>query len=130
MRKSIGCVRDVYGISRVTAGPDRLHKPSRDLTSFVQRCQRMAKDVKGCSRNLHPSCIPPAFLLQWTCVCGSVRTHQTPPCYEPGSLGVEGTLDGQSPAVQDVGVDHGGLDILVPEQLLDGSDIVAAFQEM
>ena len=29
-----------------------------------------------------------------------------------------------------MGIDHGCLDIIVPEQLLNGSDVVAAFQEM
>jgi len=32
--------------------------------------------------------------------------------------------------VEDVGVDHGGLDVFVPENLLDGSDVVAVHQEV
>ena len=29
-----------------------------------------------------------------------------------------------------MGVDHGGLDILVPEQFLDGADVVAILEKM
>jgi len=32
---------------------------------------------------------------------------------------------GQAAALEDVGVDHGGFDILVAEQFLDGADVVA-----
>jgi hypothetical protein len=32
--------------------------------------------------------------------------------------------------VQDVGVDHGSRDILVAQEFLDGSDIVASFEQM
>jgi hypothetical protein len=43
---------------------------------------------------------------------------------------VEGALDGEAASVQDVGVDHGGADVAVAEELLDGADVVAAFEEM
>ena len=32
--------------------------------------------------------------------------------------------------VQDMGVDHGGADVLVSEELLDGADVVAVLEEM
>ena len=38
---------------------------------------------------------------------------------------VQGAADGQAAALEDVGVDHGGFDILVAEQFLDGADVVA-----
>ena len=34
---------------------------------------------------------------------------------EPGKLGVEGAFDGETAAIEDVGVDHGGADILVTQ---------------
>jgi len=33
-------------------------------------------------------------------------------------------------AVEDVGVDHGGTDVFVPQQLLNGADIVSGFEEV
>jgi hypothetical protein len=33
-------------------------------------------------------------------------------------------------AVEDVGIDHRGGDVLVAEQLLDGSDVVAVLKEV
>ena len=33
-------------------------------------------------------------------------------------------------AIQDVGVDHGGADIMMPEKLLDGADVIAILQQM
>ena len=41
-----------------------------------------------------------------------------------GGSGVEGAFDCQSTAVENVSVDHGRLDILVPEQFLDGANII------
>ena len=29
-----------------------------------------------------------------------------------------------------MGVDHGGFDILVPQQFLDGADVIAVFQQV
>ena len=46
-----------------------------------------------------------------------------------GSI-VEGAFDRHSTALQDVSVDHGRLDILVPEQFLDGANVVSTLQEM
>ena len=39
-------------------------------------------------------------------------------------------MNRESPAVEDVGIDHGGDDIAMPQQLLDGPDIIANFQKM
>lgn len=33
-------------------------------------------------------------------------------------------------AVQDMRIDHRGADVLVPEQLLDGADVVSRFEQM
>ena len=46
------------------------------------------------------------------------------------SQGIEGAADGAAALVQDVGVDHRGLDALVTEQLLDGADVVAVLEQM
>ena len=43
---------------------------------------------------------------------------------------VEGAADSVSSAVEDVGVDHGGLDVFVAEELLYGPDIVTALEQM
>jgi hypothetical protein len=43
---------------------------------------------------------------------------------------VQRTADASGTSVEDVGVDHGGADVLVAEQLLDGPDIVAVFEEV
>ena len=40
------------------------------------------------------------------------------------------TPDASSALVQDMGVDHGGVDVAVPQQFLDRPDIVPFFQEM
>ena len=45
-------------------------------------------------------------------------------------LAIQGAFNGQAAAVKDVGVDHGGLDVLVAEQLLDGADVVAALEQV
>ena len=47
-----------------------------------------------------------------------------------GSSVIEGAFDGQAAAVEDMGIDHGGFDVLVPEQLLDCSNIIAGLEEM
>jgi hypothetical protein len=39
-------------------------------------------------------------------------------------------LDSEAAAVEDVGVDHGGLDRAVSEELLDGADVVAIGEEV
>lgn len=41
-----------------------------------------------------------------------------------------GGFDGKSAALKDVGVDHGGFDVLMTEQFLDGANIIAILQEM
>ena len=43
---------------------------------------------------------------------------------------VKGAFYRQSPALQDVGVDHGGFDILMSEQFLDGANVVSTLQEV
>jgi hypothetical protein len=44
--------------------------------------------------------------------------------------GIDGAPDAPSAPVQDMSIDHGGLDVFVTEQLLYGPDIVPVFQEM
>ena len=44
--------------------------------------------------------------------------------------GVEWAAHGHAAALEDVGVDHGGLDILVAEQVLDGADVVAVLEQV
>ena len=56
--------------------------------------------------------------------CGSV-------CAAENSDGVCGTDDPSSPRIiEDVGVDHRRLDVLVAEQLLNSADVVAGHQQM
>ena len=43
---------------------------------------------------------------------------------------VEGAADGAGAASEDVGVDHGGADIGVAEEFLDGADVVAVFEQV
>ena len=43
---------------------------------------------------------------------------------------VKRAADAAAAAVQDVGVDHRGADVAVAQQLLDGSDVVAALQQV
>jgi hypothetical protein len=43
---------------------------------------------------------------------------------------VEGASDRERAAVEDVGVDHGGGDIPMAEELLDGADVVASIQQV
>src|SRR5688500_16314834 len=45
-------------------------------------------------------------------------------------LAVEGALDASGAAVEDVGVDHGGGDVFVAQEFLDGTDVVAVFEEV
>ena len=33
-------------------------------------------------------------------------------------------------SVQNMGIDHGGADILVPMEFLDGADVIACFKQM
>jgi hypothetical protein len=47
-----------------------------------------------------------------------------------GFWGVEGAADAERAAVEDVGVDHGGGDVAVTEELLDGAYVVAGFKEV
>jgi hypothetical protein len=41
---------------------------------------------------------------------------------------IEWALDSERSTVEDVGVDHGGLDVLVTEQILHRADVVAVFK--
>jgi hypothetical protein len=43
---------------------------------------------------------------------------------------VEGAADAEAAAIEDVGVDHGGADVGMTEQLLDRADVVAPFEEV
>jgi len=43
---------------------------------------------------------------------------------------VDGAEDGSGAAVEDVGVDHRGIEVCVAEEFLDGADVGAGFQEM
>jgi hypothetical protein len=43
---------------------------------------------------------------------------------------VEGLRTPAGPRVEDVGVDHGGRDILVARELLDGADVVAVLEQV
>lgn len=43
---------------------------------------------------------------------------------------VGGAADPEGAAVDDMGVDHGGVQITVAHQLLDGSDVLAAFEQV
>ena len=47
-----------------------------------------------------------------------------------GRSAVEGAADAGRAAVEDVGVDHGCLNILVTEEFLNRSDIVAIFEQV
>ena len=47
-----------------------------------------------------------------------------------GGEAVGGAADAGGASVEDVGVDHGGRHVAVPEQLLDGADVVAGFEEV
>lgn len=46
---------------------------------------------------------------------------------ELSSVDIERTTNGEAAPIEHVGVDHGGLHVLVSEELLDGADVVAAF---
>jgi len=43
---------------------------------------------------------------------------------------VRRALDAEAAAVEDMGVDHRGSDVAVPEQLMDGANVIARLQEM
>ena len=45
-------------------------------------------------------------------------------------VGVERAADAETGFVEDVGVDHRGRDVLVPEQFLDGANIVAGLEQV
>ena len=47
-----------------------------------------------------------------------------------GNLLVQGRADCQAAALQNMGVDHGGFNILMTEQFLDSADIVAVLEQM
>lgn len=46
------------------------------------------------------------------------------------SKGIYGTSNSSSPPIQNVCVDHRCFHVLVAEQFLDGSDVIAVFQQM
>jgi len=43
---------------------------------------------------------------------------------------VGGAADGEGSAVEDMGVDHRGADVVVAEEFLHGADVVAVFEQM
>jgi len=43
---------------------------------------------------------------------------------------VQRAPDGEATGVQDMGVDHGGADAAVAQELLDGADVVSVLQEV
>ena len=49
---------------------------------------------------------------------------------ECGDSVIPGTLNGLSSLVESVGVDHGGADVLVSQEFLDGADVAAGLQEV
>ena len=51
-------------------------------------------------------------------------------CQHAFSQDVHGTANSRGAAVQDMSVDHGGLDVAVAEEFLDGADIVAVFEQV
>jgi len=51
------------------------------------------------------------------------------PCEDRQSRGLSPS-GGKATTLQHVGVDHGRLDVLVAQQLLDGADVVMVFQQM
>ena len=58
-----------------------------------------------------------------------LRLHAGASVAQCGSI-VEGGFDGESAALEDMGVDHGGFDILVSEEFLNGADIVSVLEEV
>ena len=50
-------------------------------------------------------------------------------CTGTAFLRVERALDASETSIEDVGVDHGRADVFVSDELLDGSDVVAALEE-
>ena len=62
-------------------------------------------------------------------LCGRLGPHNPPALdRDPLSQPVEGTVHPSPAAVQHMRVDHRGLDVLVPQEFLDGSDVVAVLQ--
>ena len=47
-----------------------------------------------------------------------------------GCLSIQRAFDRQSAALEDVGVDHGGTDIFMAEEFLNGADVVPVLEEM
>jgi len=43
---------------------------------------------------------------------------------------IEWAANGETAALQHVGVDHGGLDVFVAEQFLDRANVIAVFEEV
>jgi hypothetical protein len=46
------------------------------------------------------------------------------------NLTVQRATHGQATAIEDVGIDHGGGDIFVAQQVLDSADIVTGFKQV
>jgi hypothetical protein len=46
------------------------------------------------------------------------------------SLKIQRAAHRPAAAFQDVGVDHGGADVFMPEEFLDGADIIAGLEQM
>jgi len=123
MRMSLECVWDMYGISGQTSCLLTDREAERlNIPGLVLLCSRMSKAAQATCNHpafiLHPSCNDPGY---W-----SIRR----PGMGHSSLGVEGAFDGETTPIKNMGVNHGGFDILVPEKLLYRSDIVAVFKEV
>jgi hypothetical protein len=68
--------------------------------------------------------VSPTCLISWN---KSTRFIQTGYIH---SKGVKGAAHAFTPFVENVGVDHCRTDVLMPQQFLDGSNIVAVFQQV
>ena len=82
------------------------------------RAQRVSRGILGCAR--------------WSCL---FQFHANKPpkaqTLVPVRLSpIQGGFDRESAALENMGVDHRGFDILMPEQFLDGPDIIAILQEV
>ncbi len=87
---------------------------AEEVASILEGLNERLEVVGICCLNAHSE--PPAGF-------GSNRNA----CPPGGVSVVEGAADGASAFVEHVRINHGGADIAVAEQLLDGADVVAVF---
>src|ERR1700685_4403680 len=50
--------------------------------------------------------------------------------YAASELSIQGTLDPHRPLAEDMGVNHGGCQIGVPQQFLDGTNVLPRLEKM